>query len=269
MRLVRSGALALVAFLSLVGCAAPPPLPAPTGAILPSRSPESLLLPLDRRWQSVHTLRAMARVVVTSPQGRYSTRQTFLWQPPSHLRLETIAILGQPTMILVADEQQVSIYYPQQGVFFQGLATAANLRRFIGLPLAAQDVAHFLTGYGRPGSRQSPANIVVQVDQGAYLVRFLDRAGNLRQDVWIDPYEGLPSRVVRYAEQAVPTVDVAYLDFQTLREDFPFPFQVVIWLPRVETELRLQFLSVDLNPDLLPRVFEVSPPEGVQVVPLE
>jgi outer membrane lipoprotein-sorting protein len=269
MSLVRPGALALAALLSLAGCAAPPPPPGPTEPVLLHRSPESLLSPLDSRWQAVRTLRAMARLVVTSPQGRYSTRQTMLWQRPSLLRLDTVAILGQPTMTLVADGQQVVIYYPQQGVFLQGSATATNLQRFIGLPLAAQDVAHLLTGHVPPASRQPGAGIVVQDDRGAYLVRFLDAAGDLRQDVWIEPGQGLPSRVVRYAAQAVPTIDVAYMDFRALTETFSFPFQVVIWLPRAETELRLQFLTVDLNPNLPHSVFEVAPPEGVQVVPLE
>jgi outer membrane lipoprotein-sorting protein len=52
-------------------------------------------------------------------------------------------------------------------------------------------------------------------------------------------------------------------------ETFAFPSQVVVWLPRVETEIRLQFITVDLNPHLPQTVFELSPPEGVQVVPLE
>jgi outer membrane lipoprotein-sorting protein len=37
----------------------------------------------------------------------------------------------------------------------------------------------------------------------------------------------------------------------------------------VETELRIQFLTVDLNPGLSPSVFHLSPPEGARIVPLE
>jgi outer membrane lipoprotein-sorting protein len=266
MSLVRLGLLGLVVWLSLMGCATPPP--SPTAAALPQRSPEALLSPLERRWQSVNGLRAMARLSLTSPQGRYSTRQTFLWQRPSLLRLDAIGVLGQPAMTLVADAQQAAVYYPQQGVFFQGPATAANLARFTGLPLDAQDVAHLLTGYVRPVPQQSTGGIVVQADDGAYLVRFPGPGGRLLQDVWLDPDQGVPIRMVRYGEQTVPVVDVAYSDFRAVAEAFSFPFQVVIWLPRVETELRLQFLTVDLNPPLPHTVFELSPPEGVRIVPL-
>jgi outer membrane lipoprotein-sorting protein len=172
-------------------------------------------------------------------------------------------------MALVADAQRAAIYYPQQGVFFQGPATAANLAKFIGLPLDAQDVAHLLTGYVRPASLQPEASFAVQVDREAYLVRFLGPQGALMQDVWIEPHRGLPSRIVHYAAQAVPVVDVSYTDFRAVTETFSFPFQVVVWLPGVETELRVQFLSVDVNPDVPHIVFELSPPEGVRIVPLQ
>lgn len=269
MTAVRLAVLTLIVLLSLVGCATRPPAPAPIEALLPHRSPQSLLVPLDRHWHRVSALRAMARLAVTSPEGRYSTRQTFLWQRPSLLRLDVVSVLGQPAMTLVADAQQAAIYYPQQGVFFHGPATAANLARFIGLPLDAQDVAHLLTGDVRLLSQPPGGSLAVQVDRGAYLVRFLDQAGELVQDLWIESDQELPSRVVRYTTQAVPVVDVSYTDFRVLTEAFSFPFQVVVWLPQAQTELRLQYLAVDLNPDLPDNVFQLSPPTGVRVAPLE
>lgn len=259
----------LAALLSLLGCAKPVHRLPPTEANLPPPSPASLLLPLDRHWQLVKVVRAMARLTVTSPQGRHTTRQTFLWQRPTPLRLDIIGILGQPAMTLVADKQRLAVYYPQQGIVVQGPATAANLMRFTGLPLDAEEVAHLLVGDVHPVSSQAEADILVQHDHGAYLVRFLKQSGELFQDVWIEPDQGLASRVVRYTAHASPVVDVSYADFRRLTEDVWFPFQVVVWLPRVETELRLQFLTVDLNPDLPHTVFELSPPTGVRVVPLE
>jgi outer membrane lipoprotein-sorting protein len=269
MKWVRLLVLALMALPSFVGCATAPPASIPTDVILPHRSAEWLLSPLDRQWHTVNSLRAMARLTVTSHQGRFSTRQTFLWQRPSLLRLDVVSILGQPAMALVADAHLAAIYYPQEGIFFQGPATAANLVKFIGLPLDAQDVAHLLTGFVRPTSAQPGARVAVQVDRGAYLVRFLGPRGDLMQDVWIEPSQGLPSRIVRYASPATPVVDVAYTDFRVVGDSLSFPFQVTVWLPGSEAELRVQFLSVDVNPELSPMVFELSPPGGVQVVPFQ
>ncbi len=266
---VRIGAAALPLLLSMVACATRPPAPGPSRGSLPTTTPAAILAPFDRRWQMVEELRALARLSVTSAQGRYSTRQTLLWHRPTLLHLDTLSLFGQPTMTLSADAERIAIYYPQQGTFFQGPATATNLARFTGLPLDVEDAAYLLTGYIRPSSKYAEAEPSLQTDDGAYLLRFLHQRRELIQDVWVEPGQFLPTRVVRYTDHAVPAVDVQYSDFRPLTATFPFPFQLVIWLPRVEMEVRVQFLSVDLNPGLNPEVFQLSPPEGVRVVPLE
>jgi outer membrane lipoprotein-sorting protein len=266
----RRTAIALLALLLGLAACAPHRRPPEAGdGAPPRRSAQELLAPFGQRWQGIAALRALARLAVTSAQGRYTTRQTLLWQRPSLLRLDAVSVLGQPAMSLVADAQQIAIYYPQQGVLYQGPATADNLARFTGLPLEVEQIAQLLAGDVRPASPPGQTRIHLQVDDGAYLLRFVDRAGRLLQDVWLDPEQGWPRRVVRYTASAVPAVDVAYADFRRLTEAFWFPFQATIWLPRAEAELRLQFLAVDLNPALTEAVFELAPPRGVRVIPLQ
>ena len=269
MTALRLGAAALPLLLGLVACATRPPAPGPSRGALPTTTAAAILASFDRRWQMVEELRALARLSVTSAQGRYSTRQTMLWHRPTRLRLDTLSLFGQPIMTLSADAEHVAIYYPPQGVFFQGPATATNLARFIGLPLDVEDAAYLLTGYIRPGSKYAQAEPALQIDDGSYLLRFLHQRQELIQDVWVEPGQFLPKRVVRYTDHALPAVDVQYSDFRPLTPRFPFPFQQVIWLPRVEMEVRVQFLSVDLNPGLRPELFQLLPPEGVRITPLD
>jgi outer membrane lipoprotein-sorting protein len=223
----------------------------------------------DHRWQLTEDLRALARLSVTSSQGRFSTRQTFLWRRPALLRLDTVSPFGQPIMTLVADSAQASIYYPQDSIFAQGPATAATLSRVIRLPLDAEDVAPLLMGYIRPSPRQAVSTMFLQTDANMFLLRFLGSAGELIQDVWVDPDQWLPRRLVRYSAPAAPAIDIAYSDFRPSTATLPLPHALTIWLPDVETEVRLQFLSIDLNPGLPASVFRLSPPEGARIVPLE
>jgi outer membrane lipoprotein-sorting protein len=266
---LRVGALALFLCIGVVSCATGPTAREPASLALPSISREAILAPADRRWRLAEDLRALARVSVTSAQGRYSTRQTFLWQRPAQLRLDTVSLFGQPTMTLVADPAHASIYYPQQGTVYAGPATAATLARFIGLPLDAEAVAPLLMAHIRPSPAHQASIIELQTDEGMYLLRFLRPGGELIQDVWVDPDQLLPRRALRYTEWGRPAVDISYSDFRPLTETFLFPYALAIWLPRLETELRIQFLSVDLNPGLSPSVFHLSPPEGARIVPLE
>lgn len=268
----RAGALALLLFLSCAACATRPTPRESFSRSLPAIPPEAILASSDQRWQIAEDLRALARVSLTSAQGRYSTRQTFFWRRPAFLRLDSVNLFGQPIMTLVADPTQASIYYPyypEQPTFFQGPATAATLARFIGLPLDVEDVAPLLMGSLRPSPARQPATIYLQTDEGMHLLRFLGMDGELIQDVWVDPDQLLPKRALRYTTRGLPAVDISYSDFRAVTERFLFPFELMIWAYRVETEVRIQFLTVDLNPGLSPSVFQLSPPAGVRVVPLE
>jgi outer membrane lipoprotein-sorting protein len=265
---IRDLALVFLLLVGVVACTPRPTLHEPIARPVAGISPEGILAAFDRRWQFAADLRALARVSVTSTQGRYSTRQTFLWRRPALLRLDTLSLFGQPIVSLVADAAQVAIYYPAEGTFFQGPTSAATLARVTGLPLDVDEVAPLLMGYIRPSPAQQVSALYLQTDDGMYLLRFLGGGGGLIQDAWVDPDELLPRRVLRYTPHGTTAVDIAYSDFRRLTEAFPAPHALAIWLPHAETELRIQFLTVDLNPELSPAVFQLSPPSGVRISPL-
>ena len=264
----RAGALAFLLLVGLVACTHRLSWREPSIRPAAGISAEGILAVFDQRWQLAESLRAVARVTVTSAQGRYSTRQTFLWRRPVWLRLDTLSLFGQPVMSLVADAVQASIYYPAEGAFFQGPASAGTLARVIGLPLDVEEVAPLLMGYIRPVPRQQVAAIYLQADDSMLLLRFLDGEGGLIQDAWVDPEQLLPRRVLRYTRHGLAMVDIAYSDLRLLAETFPAPHALAIWLPHAETEVRIQFLTVDLNPALAPAVFHLSPPTGMLIRPL-
>jgi outer membrane lipoprotein-sorting protein len=264
----RVHVVSILLFVTLGACATRPPSREPVGHTLPGASPEAVLASIGRRWQTIDELRALARTTLTSPQGRYHTRQTLLWRRPTSVRMDTLSPFGQPIMTLVADPTGASIYYPQEGRFLHGPATAPTFARVIGLPIDLEGVVPLLTGSLQlPPARR--AAIYAQPDAGMSLLRFLDTGGRLIQDVWVDLDQQLPRRAIRYNTHGSPAVDIAYGDFRPVGDQVLLPFELTIWVPHIETEVRLQFLTVDLNPGLPPTVFQLSPPAGVQVAPLE
>jgi len=75
----------------------------------------------------------------------------------------------------------------------------------------------------------------------------------------------LPTRVLRYTALGTTAIDISYSDFRPLTEAFSVPHTLVIWLPHMEMEVRVQFLTVELNPGLSSTVFQRSPPAGVRL----
>jgi len=266
---LRVGVLSIILLVTIGACASRPPSREPIGHTPLGAPPEAILASISQRWQAIDDLRALARTTLTSAQGRYHARQTLLWRRPASVRMDTLSLFGQPIMTLVADPTGASIYYPQEGRFFRGPATAPTFARVIGLPIDLEDVAPLLLGSLQLPPAHKAATIHVQPDAGMSLLRFLDTGGQLIQDVWVNPDQQLPQRALRYNTHGLPAVDIAYSDFRPIGEHVLIPFELTIWVPHIETEVRLQFLTVDLNPGLSPTVFQLSPPAGVQVSPLE
>ena len=143
---------------------------------------------------------------------------------PCSVRMDTLSLFGQPIMTLVADPTGASIYYPQEGKFFHGPATATTFARVIGLPIDLEDVAPLLVGSLQLPPAHKAATIHVQPDAGMPLLRFLDMRGQLIQDGWVDPDQLLPQRAIRYNTHGLPAVDIAYSDFRPIG-DHCFPLR--------------------------------------------
>src|SRR5687768_8518162 len=143
---IRVGVLSILLVVTISACTTRPPSREPIGHTLLGAPPESILASINQGWQAINDLRALARTTLTSTQGRYHTRQTLLWRRPASVRMDTLSLFGQPIMTLVADPSGASIYYPQEGRFLRGPATAPTFARVIGLPLDLEDVAPLLLG---------------------------------------------------------------------------------------------------------------------------
>jgi hypothetical protein len=89
--------------------------------------------------------------------------------------------------------------------------------------------------------------------------------GAVRQVLWIDPRH---HRVRRSQLEGIAAYDLEFADFAE-RGEVVFPRKVKLTAKEARTELELTYAEFTLNqpPDLT--LFEVEPPEGVPVVPVD
>jgi hypothetical protein len=114
--------------------------PRPT---LPPLAAETLLDRLAARRTEVTSLRARARVHA-GLQGRW-VRQAFLVRRPNEVRVDVLSPFGL-VLALGARDDLLWAYPPADRTRFEGPATPANMARFLGAPVAIQDIVDILLG---------------------------------------------------------------------------------------------------------------------------
>jgi hypothetical protein len=142
----RQAVLFCVAALAagLAGCATVAP-PAPLKKPVPEWGAAQLIGSLKQRNESFRTLRALAQVDYTGPEGRHGFQEAVIVQRPDRLRLDTLTILGA-ILIFTANPNEMIGYHPREGVFVRAAPTPENLRRYTQIPLGLPQATTLLMG---------------------------------------------------------------------------------------------------------------------------
>jgi len=83
---------------------------------------------MAQRVQQFRSMKALAQVDYTGPDGKHGFQEAVLVQRPDRLRLETLSFLGA-ILIVTANSKELVGYHPREGVFVRGARTKANLSR--------------------------------------------------------------------------------------------------------------------------------------------
>ncbi len=230
----------------------------PEGA--PSRvwAPEELLKNLSQRLQDFHSLRALAKVYYSSPDGRGGFQEAVLVHRPDRLRLETLSFMGA-TLIVTADGDEIEGYHPREGLFYRGRSSRKNLFRYTQIPLGLNEVTSLLMGLP-PVGVQTHAEI-----QGLSLS--WERAGGGKETVAFDPSLGLPSKWVRSAPDGRRELSAEFSNFVSTPAGF-FPLKITLEAPSRQIHVDISYQDPELNVDLPSSLFKQQKPDNVKEVPL-
>jgi len=225
--------------------------PRPT---LPPLAAETLLDRLAARRTEVTSLRARARVHA-GLQGRW-VRQAFLVRRPSEVRVDVLSPFGL-VLALGARDDLLWAYPPADRTRFEGPATPANMARFLGAPVAIQDIVDILLGVpparpatGPPQLEATPEReyrVTVPIDGGTQTIWF---AGD--------------SLVVVRAEESHADGALLRLAFGDYQNGFPQALEV---RSQDQSPVQLDYEAVETNVTLDPQLF--APPPAPKVLPLE
>ncbi len=208
------------------------------------------------------TVSAGAEIDMVMPQGHYPAKAILVLRRPSYLRLEILSPAGLPAYFIVASPDNMRIFIPARGKYYQGKPTAQNLFQFVRWPFDAEDMVMILSG-GFPALDDADASYkvrktensalieAVSVQHGSQLIELTD--GRLRQFIRKDKYG-----------QQVYSVNYKYGD----RKD-RLPVNIIVKMADGITSLSVRYneAQVEKSDDL--SIFNLPVPPGIKPVDLE
>ncbi|HEX7452684.1 MAG TPA: hypothetical protein VF294_10380 [Polyangiaceae bacterium] len=277
---------ALLACLS-VACAAPPPV---------SQFPNAQAA-LDRMRATTSCSRALtsdAKIDYFGQAGRIRGRLLYVVAVPDKLRLDVVSPFGATVSTLTSDGHDFSLFDLRQKQFLHGPANACNLAKFTHVPMPPAALVQLLRGEA-PVLVHTPSAATLSWESGEYVVR-IQSTRDATEEIHLKPvaedyalpYTAQRVRVTevrvlqqgieqyraelvghRPAKMAGERLDPDGLDAPTPPSgpscQSEVPGRLRLQVPDGDQDVILENVDVSHNPPLAPKVFEQSPPGGVDV----
>jgi len=265
MRPTLSGASFMAAWWWLVLAVCTTGCPHPHQHLAPSErisDPQELLRAVGKAGSSLKSLRAGGSIIMRRGAKRVKAHVVYLLRRPAHMRFETESFFDQPLSILVTDGMRFSLWDMDHGRFLQGEATPANISRAIPIPMDATEVVGLLAG-DPPLIIYAKAALDWDESEGRYLLT-LSNSREL-QKIYIHPRLLRPTRIVCKVEGRL----FYRLDYDDFESSSSVPRKIGFEMPGEDIKLRLRIREIEINPGLGDDLFELTPPEGTPIEPVE
>lgn len=222
---------------------------------------KALLTAMREEGQRLSSLRAEGTILMRRGGKRVKAHMILLLRRPATLRFETISFFEQPLSILVTDGMQFSLWDMDQGRFYQGSATPANISRVIPIPMDGPEVAKLLLG-DPPLIPYATSSL--EFKDGLYILSLSN--SRQQQTIKIHPTRLRPTEVLLKAGRK-EYYRLVYDDWHDTQP--PVVEKATFTMPSEDIRLVIKIRETERNVDLKNDLFVLTPPAGLPVEPLE
>jgi hypothetical protein len=232
-------------------------------------SPLVVLEKIDSDNQFKDGVKAIARIEVNTPEGRYPLKAALVLKKPSSLRLESIPVIGPADLFLTVHENVLKVFVPQNGKFYIGKATTRNLAHFI--PVAAtgieiEDMTSILLGM-HPEIRGKTITLDGSSDGSLYRVDILSENRKI-QSLWVDPGDRLV-RVDLFAGDNSRSYSARFIGWDCI-ENMTLPQNVTIaYGDNDKPDIIIRYVDIGPAKGIDATIFDLKPPPGVIPISLD
>ena len=227
-------------------------------------SPLVVLEKIDSDNQFKDGVKAIARIEVNTPEGRYPLKAALVLKKPSSLRLESIPVIGPADLFLTVHENVLKVFVPQNGKFYIGKATTRNLAHFI--PIAAtvlgiEDMTSILLGM-HPEIRGKTITLDGSSDGSLYRVDILSENKKI-QSLWVDPEDDHLVRVDLFAGNNSRLFSARFMGRDRI-ENMTLPQNVTIaYGDNDKPDIVIRYVDIGPAKGIDATIFDLKPPPGV------
>lgn len=252
-------ALLTCAFLLLLTCGCARLLP----TYEPADLPVSLIIQkLEQRQNHLTSYRGVGTIRVQGGEKRWSGKAFLLSRFPNSLRLEVVSMFGQPVLYVASDGGHFLMWEPGHNRAYRGSASGGTLAHLIEIPLQDQEALSILAGTVPPWY-QAESKLFRVRGTDTLMLQLDGIRGGLTQRVWLEG-EGLVVTKIERTRGGERQLEASFSDFVEIEGSY-YPRSVVMENDRARLSIHYQEFVINENLD--EKVFHLTPPEGVEIIP--
>ena len=214
---------------------------------------------MTERQGQFRSVRALAKINYSGPEGNHGFEEAVLVQRPDRLRLETLTMLGA-ILIVTANDKELTGYHPREGVFVRGQSSKTNLLRYTQIPLELDEITTLLTGV-------PPVEIAAPWRQEGNSLVFSPN-GRKKDTVAFESHLLAPTMWERLNGSGAVELTARFSDYIATPAGL-FPSRINVEAPLRGKKVEIRFQEPELNASIPAESFSQQKPANVREVPIE
>jgi outer membrane lipoprotein-sorting protein len=246
---------------------------------------------LKEKSKEIRDFRGIANLHIVSAKGSQRVKEIIAINGDSHVRLESLNIMGSPSLIMVSDGSIVTAYNVHENRFYRGMASPEIIARMTGIYMSPNDIINLITGR-HFAEYLHIENSGYTKGNGVYILKteltppappltsplsppskggegevVKGSEGGYYDEIWIESADFSPKTVKRYDSNGKVIRFITFSDYRKIG-DHLFPFKTSILLPLQKISMTIEYTDVELNAGVEESLFELIVPDDAEAVEL-
>jgi outer membrane lipoprotein-sorting protein len=232
----------------------------------PTISVSSAINLINERNNKIKNISGIANINIISSNSTQRVKEAIVINGDSRIRLESLNITGQPSLIMVSDSNAIAIYNINENRFYRGDASPEVLYKMTGIYLSPLEIADLLAG------RQSIENkrtedMRLTKENSSYILRTQSNGSKSYNEIRFDPNNLSITAIKQYDDGGKVIKFITFSDYKRVGE-YTFPFKRQIYLPPKGLLMTVEYTDIEINAEIEESVFNLIIPEDAEEIKL-